>query len=38
MIEEHDHAPTKREVLAVLGSDELLTCLDHVGLKSGTGA
>ena len=25
--------PTKREVLAVLGRDDLLTCLDHVGLE-----
>ena len=25
--------PTKREVLAVLGRDDLLICLDHVGLQ-----
>src|SRR5437870_12560595 len=25
--------PTKREVLAVLGRDDLLACLDHYGLE-----
>ena len=32
-IEGNDTMPTKREVLAVLGRDDLITCLDHVGLE-----
>ena len=32
-IERNENMPTQREVLAVLGRDDLFTCLGHVGLE-----